>query len=175
VETTLHSRLTHVVGRTTFKSLADLTNTNAESVRRYMNGHEPSTEFLTRVCRAMGVSGHWLLTGRGPMRENEMTQQALRQAEAADLLHAMAETMQRMVERVECLERYVQQIDARVRARPTPLDGATSRAGDSHELRTAPACAEPSSVTTPRTVVSLAGLDAPPRGSHTERPRSDAR
>lgn len=180
VESTLHSRLAHAVGNATYRHLADMTGANSETVRRYMNGCEPSAEFLTSICRATGVSGHWLLTGRGPVREQEMVREALRQAQTPELLRAMAETMQRLVERVECLERYVQQLDARVRVRAA--HGAAG--GEHHDARSSPT---PTSAPTPTPApgppsagesgggpVSFAGRDGADRWSDAERARSTA-
>ncbi len=173
--TTLHNRIVDAVGRTTYKNLAELTQTNPESVRRYMTGQAPSVEFLSGLCRSMGVSGHWLLTGRGPMRESEMTQEALRQAKASDLLGAMADTIQRLVERVESLERYVQQIDTRVRARATPMAAAPTDSGKAHEFQPPPPRLQEEPAVTARTTVSFVGHTDAARGGAAQRTSADAR
>lgn len=45
-------------------------------VHAWENGQVPSSDNLARVCLALGVSGHWLLTGEGPM-EPEMESRAI--------------------------------------------------------------------------------------------------
>ena len=135
---TLHDRIINIVGDRTYRNLGDLTQTNCETVRRYMAGCSPSAEFLSGLCQSLGVSGHWLLTGRGPMRESDMVQEALRHAKAGDLMGAMATTLQQLVERVESLEQYVQQIDTRVRVRATPLTSAPHATGTPDEPQSTP-------------------------------------
>lgn len=39
-----------------------------ESVRRYLRDGKPSSEFVFAVVTKLGVSAHWLFTGRGPWR-----------------------------------------------------------------------------------------------------------
>ena len=109
--------MTHVVGQSTYRHIGELTGTHPETVRRYLQGQAPSAEFLIGVCRAFGVSANWLLNGHGPMRANEIRREALRQADAAELLTAMSETMTVLIDRVTRLERYVQTLETRLRTR----------------------------------------------------------
>jgi transcriptional regulator with XRE-family HTH domain len=118
----LHERLQAVAGSLTYRNIAELTKTHPETVRRYMQGHAPSVEFLAAVCTAMGISAEWLLTGRGPMRTSDLKTHALKEANPAELLTAVANTLQQLQERVERLEIFVQTLEARIRAvqaRPT--------------------------------------------------------
>lgn len=114
--TPLHERLQAVAGQMTFRQLGELTQTHPETVRRYMQGQAPSVEFLAAICVHLGVSGEWILTGRGPMRATDMKAHALKQANAAELLNAMATTLERLHERVERLELFVNTMEARLRA-----------------------------------------------------------
>lgn len=116
----LHERLLAVAGDRTFRHLSELTGTNAETVRRYMTGQAPSVDFLTAICTALGVNGDWLLTGRGPMKSADVQPNALRQASAPDLISAMASTVERLIDRVDRLEVFVQTVEVRVRAGPRP-------------------------------------------------------
>ena len=119
--TALHDRLEAVAGSLTYRNVAELTKIHPETVRRYMQGQAPSVDFLAAICTAMGINGEWLLTGRGPMRANELRKHALKEANAAELLTAVADTLSRLQERVERLEVFVQTLEARLRATaPSP-------------------------------------------------------
>lgn len=60
----LWRRLLVVIGSGTVLQVAQATGHHRETVRRYVAGQWPSTEFLAAVCRAYNVNGDWLLTGR---------------------------------------------------------------------------------------------------------------
>lgn len=112
----LHERLAAAAGDRTYRHLADLTGQNAETVRRYMQGQAPSVEFLSKLAHSLQLNGSWLLTGQGPMRAGDVKGHALREAHAAELLHAMANTLTQLIARVERLEVFVQTMEARLRA-----------------------------------------------------------
>jgi transcriptional regulator with XRE-family HTH domain len=112
----LHERLVSVVGDRTYRSLGDETGHNAETVRRYMQGQAPSAEFLSRVCEVYDVNAHWLMTGVGAARQSESAADVLRGASPSDLLSAVADTLERLIERVDRLEVFVQTMETRVRA-----------------------------------------------------------
>ncbi len=120
----LHERLRSVVAGQSYRQLGELTGSNAETIRRYVTGQAPSVEFLSAICDRFMINGEWLLTGRGPMRRQEIRKHALQEASAAELLNAMATTLERLTERVERLEMYVQSLETLLRA-------------DAHGLRTA--------------------------------------
>lgn len=111
----LHERLKTAAGERTYRQLGDLTGTNAESVRRYMQGQAPSVEFLARLCGALGVNGDWLLIGQGPMLQSEIRDHALRDAGTPDLLRATSDTVSHLIDRVDRLERFVQTAETRLR------------------------------------------------------------
>jgi len=111
-----HERLRTVVGDRSFRHLSELTGTHHETVRRYMQGQAPSVEFLTELCRALGVNANWLLTGVGPPRMAELSGEALRQAPTTELLKAMGHTIESLLERVERLEVFLQTMEVRLRA-----------------------------------------------------------
>ena len=119
----LHDRLREAIGDRTNRHVSELTGTHPETVRRYLNGQSPSVEFLGRLCGALRLNGEWLLTGRGPMRADEVRTEALRTADASDLLTALANTVDRLIRRVERLEVFAQSLDAKLRAR-TRVDRA---------------------------------------------------
>lgn len=132
----LHDRLKAVAGGRTYKALADMTGQSPETVRRYMNGQAPSVEFLTALCNACGVNGAWMLTGRGPMRNEQVRRAALKEATAAELLSAMARTIELLTGRVERLEVFVQTLETRLRVQKKTAPDH-ERAPEEH--RTAPA------------------------------------
>lgn len=114
ISTALHERLQVAAGDRTYRHLGELTRTHPETVRRYMQGQTPNAEFLAELCAALSISGDWLLTGRGPMRLDEQRAHALRGATAADLLAAMAATIERLGERIDRLETYIQTLETRM-------------------------------------------------------------
>lgn len=134
-ENGLHQRMREVVGRRTYRSVAHLTNTNSETVRRYLQGQAPSVEFLSELCRALELNAHWLLTGKGPMLLSQSRQHALNEANPSELLTAVAEALEQLIERVDRLESYVQTLETRMRASvsattpttPRPLQAAEAR------------------------------------------------
>lgn len=112
----LHQRLRGVVGRRSYRELADLTHTHPETVRRYLLGHTPSVEFLTHLCHGLSLNGEWLLTGRGPMKASDVRPEALRDANPSELLSAVAATLERLIQRVERLEAFTQTLEVRLRS-----------------------------------------------------------
>ena len=94
-----------------------------------MDGATPSAEFLTGLCRALGISGEWLLTGRGPMRSEEVAAHTLRRAAAPDLLAALANAVESLIERVDRLDVFVSTMETRLRGRaagdPVPHETAS--------------------------------------------------
>lgn len=100
-----------------------------------MQGAAPSVEYLAAFAGAMGVSIEWLLTGSGAMRSKDVRPHVLREASVTELLNAMAQTIERLIMRVERLEAYMQTLETRIRANSaeTPLD---SRDGPRSLIRT---------------------------------------
>jgi transcriptional regulator with XRE-family HTH domain len=141
----LHERLHEVFGDKSFRAIAEMTQTSHETVRRYMNGQSPSVEFLEAVCRGMGVNGQWLLTGRGPKRAEHIKAHALGEANASELLNAMARTLEKLTERVDRLEVFMQTLETRLRAAggsgaaaysgAVPASGGVKGSEASHEQR----------------------------------------
>lgn len=112
----IHERVRSLVGVKTYRTVADMTGYNAETVRRYMLGQEMSVDFLASLARATNASAEWLLTGRGPMKRTGVQAHALQEASVSELLNAMARTLERLAARVERLESYAQTLETRVRA-----------------------------------------------------------
>jgi transcriptional regulator with XRE-family HTH domain len=115
-DSTLHERLVAVAGARSFRELGRMTGTNAETVRRYMRGQAPSIDFIAGLCDATGTNVHWLITGQGAQRGEDARVEALKRADAGELLSAVATTIERAVERLDRLERYVQTIETRLSA-----------------------------------------------------------
>lgn len=104
-----------VVGHRSSRAVSELTGINQESVRRYLGGQALSIEFLQALCKAFGVSGEWMLTGRGVMKAADAREAALRQADAGELLSALAEAVEKLIARVDRLEQLIQIVEVRVR------------------------------------------------------------
>lgn len=139
--TLLTERLLAAAGDRTYRSLAELTSTNAETVRRYMQGQAPSVEFLAAVCVRLGISEQWLISGRGPMKTSQVRSHALNEASVSELLSAMARTLERLGERVDRLELFLSSLEVRLRGRniggpgPAPKDESTPKATASVEIK----------------------------------------
>jgi transcriptional regulator with XRE-family HTH domain len=112
----LHDRIQAVAGGMTYRALAEATSQHPETVRRYMQGQAPSVEFLSALCFRFDVSAQWLLTGQGPIKHTEMRAHALQQANPSELLAAIAAALERLTDRVDRIEVFVQTMEARVRA-----------------------------------------------------------
>jgi transcriptional regulator with XRE-family HTH domain len=132
---TLHDRLLAAIGDRSLRHIAELTGTHHESVRRYMAGQAPSAEFMAALCGALGISGDWLLTGRGPMKKADLRAHAVDEADASELLVAMAATIEKLIERVERIEVYTQTLETRLRVRALALPTRPVSEGAGHEQR----------------------------------------
>lgn len=127
-ESLLHTRLRAAAGPRTYRQIAQLTGSNSETVRRYMLGQAPSVEFLSAFCTTLNLNAEWLLTGRGPMHRGDVRGHTLREANPHELLNAVAETLERLLVRVERLEVFLQTLEVRLRAAP-PAPGVPSDHG----------------------------------------------
>ncbi|MEZ6241870.1 MAG: helix-turn-helix domain-containing protein [Phycisphaerales bacterium] len=135
----LHDRLSAAVGKRTYRSLSDLTGVHPETVRRYMQGQAPSIEFVSAICASLKLNGDWVLTGRGPMRTDEVRREALRAADPSELLAAIAESLEAFGDRVDRLERFVQGLETRIR-------GSSGRIAGGDELGEPPGDVEAKAV-----------------------------
>ena len=118
----LHDRLQRIVGDRTLRRVGEMTNTHPETVRRYLNGHAPSVDFVSRLAEALGLNVNWILTGRGPMRIAELKIAALRDANATDLLTHVALAIERLETKVERLDRYTHVLEIMIRQGGSPDD-----------------------------------------------------
>ncbi|HVZ93998.1 MAG TPA: hypothetical protein VG797_05770 [Phycisphaerales bacterium] len=123
--TPLHERLRAVLGNRTYRAIAELTGQNDETVRRYMQGGAPSTEFLATLCTKFDLSAQWLLMGHGPARQSDTKTHALREANPSELLAAIANALELLSSRVDRLELLLNTTETRLNAlRAMPADGA---------------------------------------------------
>lgn len=121
----LHERLLSVVGERSYRSIGSMTDTHHESVRRYLQGQSPSVEFIIALCDTLSISGQWLLTGEGPMKAADAKQHALTHANPAELLSAIAGTLDTLSDRLDRLETFVQALEVRVRGRGAGVHGTS--------------------------------------------------
>lgn len=101
---TLTERLRIITGGQTIREVAEMVGMNHETVRRYLSGHAPSTEFLAQICDHYGVSGNWLLLGKGPPTIKAIQRQALENATEEELMGALATKLQSIELRLDNLE-----------------------------------------------------------------------
>lgn len=133
--TALHERLHAVIGGLTYRSLGERTKQHPETVRRYMQGQSPSVEFLSAVCRCYDVNAEWLLTGRGPIKQSQTRAHALREANASELLSAIAASLERLSDRVDRIELFVQTQEARLRGSASKNPDGRGGQGDIRESK----------------------------------------
>lgn len=100
----------------TYRALGDATQQHPETVRRYMQGQSPSVEFLSALCFRFDINAQWLLTGQGPVRHTEARAHALREANPAELLAAVAAALERLTDRVDRIDLFIQTLETRLRA-----------------------------------------------------------
>lgn len=106
-----------IVGHVTYRSLGEATGQHPETVRRYMQGQSPSVEFLAALCARYDISAQWLLTGQGAMKQSAARAHALKEANPAELLSAVAAALEKLTLRVDRIEVFIQLIESRLRAR----------------------------------------------------------
>ena len=122
----MHRRLEVALEGKTYRWISRATGIHPETVRRYMQGQSPSVDFVSSVCSQLQINPQWLLTGDGPMRRDEVRAHHLAEADPAELLAAIAATLDRLSERVDRLELFVQQLETHlsgVAAVPSSDDG----------------------------------------------------
>jgi transcriptional regulator with XRE-family HTH domain len=131
-----HERLVEAAGKISYRRLGKLTDTHPETVRRYMHGKMPSAIYVQAFCDALGVSGDWLLTGRGTRLRTDVRTHALKQADASELLNAIAETLTLLTSRVDTMERFMQSLETRLgpvlrsmKHEGTPVSGILQETG----------------------------------------------
>jgi len=134
-QNTLHERLNTAAGDRTVRAIATMTSTPPETVRRYMTGTTPSAEFMSAICHKLRINGDWLLSGRGPMRLDQLRRYSLEQADPTELLTAMAQTIELLSTKVERLERFVQTQEVRLRAKVESEASDGERTGDAGTQR----------------------------------------
>ena len=118
----LHERMLAAAGERTYRRIGEITATHPETVRRYLQGQSPSVEFISAMCGALGINGQWVLTGEGAMRVADATTHALQHADPGEILAAIAGTLDRLGERIDRLELFVQRLEVRVRGQKQPVD-----------------------------------------------------
>jgi len=102
-----HDRLILAAGDLSFRQLGEITETHPETVRRYMNGHAPSTVFLSKLCLNLGISGEWLLSGQEPMMTRDVPLYTLKNAKPDQLMLAVSELLVDLADRLERTEKLV--------------------------------------------------------------------
>jgi hypothetical protein len=82
----LLTRLTAVTAGYSYADINRLTGFHRETCRRYLTLGNPSVEFLSVLCEALGLSIHWMLLGVGPCRRDDASSEWLATVKPADLL-----------------------------------------------------------------------------------------
>jgi hypothetical protein len=139
----MHRRLETALEGKTYRWISRATGIHPETVRRYMQGQSPSVDFVSSVCSQLHINPQWLLTGEGPMRRDEVRAHHLAEADPSELLAAIAATLDRLSERVDRLELFVQQLETHLSlVTPGAGDGDRERANRGFAERVGEALAE---------------------------------
>ena len=94
-----HDRLRQAVGELSNRQLADLTGLPIASIRRTLDGGEPTTEVVQAFSLRMDLNADWLIFGRGPMHASACRREALQQVPASDLIGSLAVEVRHRLER----------------------------------------------------------------------------
>lgn len=79
-------RLKEIKGSGSCSCLGKQVGMSIESVRRQIQLGRPSLQFIQGLCRQLGISPLWLLTGIGPQQIEDVPAWGLTQVTCADLL-----------------------------------------------------------------------------------------
>ena len=156
----LHDRLTASAAGKSYRWIARATGGHPETVRRYMQGQSPNIEFVTSFCDVFDLNPQWLLTGEGPMRRDEVRSYHLAEADPADLLAAIAATIDRLTDRIDRLELYCQHLETQLRAKSADQADAGSerkRANDTTPERSRSVETKPNAAGTDQSGADAAG------------------
>lgn len=77
-------------------SIARSTNANSETVRRAIRGQGVGLSLLAQIAVQYGISIHWLLTGEGPPRTDQLMAWALAHADFQQLSAALGDHLARL-------------------------------------------------------------------------------
>ena len=102
-------RLQLATGDTSYRQIGVLTGTHPETVRRYMNGQSPSAAFLSSISNNFGISGEWLLTGRGPMLTKDILAHILQSSSSEALLAAVSTLFDNIFIKLAELDRRIEE------------------------------------------------------------------
>lgn len=97
----LRDRLREVLKDLTCREAGEMTGVHPESVRRYLQGRAPNADFLLSLCMAMGLNGHWLLTGQGPMLAKDVEAWSLERARPPALIRALSGSVESWMSRLD--------------------------------------------------------------------------
>lgn len=117
--------LPHLEGSSMHK-LGTTLRINRETLRRMYADQKPSVELLARICEKFGISGEWLLTGKGPQRREELKKFALQEASPGELYQAVAQRLncvEEQLARLAILEADKTSMSSRASARGEPRTG----------------------------------------------------
>lgn len=116
---TLHGRLLSVraleLADLSYGRIGEPIGMNHETVRRMFNGGTPTAALIAGLTSKFGISAHWLLLREGPRRCDEFARWAMRQADASDLLHALADKWVDVSDRLIQASRYLSMAEAKSR------------------------------------------------------------
>lgn len=88
----IHERIADVVVGMTFAELGAITECNAETARRYVNGDSvPSIQFVARLAQVTDVSLRWLVTGEGPRYDRRSIELDLQELSLRELFSAIGD------------------------------------------------------------------------------------
>lgn len=119
----LHERLSTLFEGLSFRQIAELTEHNQETVRRYMRGQDPSVAFLVAVCERTDVLPEWLLMGRGPQKNVDAITLTLQDIPTETLAAELAERLQKPQRNVRATLRQIESDPGAIRQSKRPSNG----------------------------------------------------
>ena len=91
----IYDRILRACNGRSARSVGGLLDICPETVRRILRGQSPRVEFLVKLSQTMGLSGDWLLTGKGPMHAKDQVAAALKQASEMQLCAELGARLER--------------------------------------------------------------------------------
>lgn len=97
----LSQRLARCLDGITNADIAGMTGFSSETVRRYRKGSPPSIEFVILVATFTNTSLTWLLTGRGPRQERDLSAWHLSMSPTSEIVAELGRRLDALQERID--------------------------------------------------------------------------
>ena len=99
----LSERLAQCLDGITNADIAGMTGFSSETVRRYRKGSPPSIDFAILVASLTNTSLIWLLTGRGPRQERDLSAWHLSLSPTSEIANELGRRLDALQARIDHL------------------------------------------------------------------------